>query len=322
LSDKRFDPRTGALVFDQFALDGFLGDKYTVNGIVQPFFNVARRKYRFRIDDPGIARFYQLVLYANGAVHPFTQITTNGNFLERPRRLTRLEFQPGERHDIVVDFRQFTEGTEVFLANVLPQNDGREPERDERLNPANVNNQLMKFIVGATVADPSRIPDAFRPFPPINLNEVVARKNWEFERTNGMWVINGRLFDPEADHLPQRLANPQNPIRRNTAEIWTLEAGGGWEHPVHIHFEEGQRISNDGQSIPVSQRCREDTYSVGGDNVRHIQVFQRFRDFPDPDFRPSAPPGLRGRYVIHCHNTTHEDHAMMQTWNIVDPNVP
>ena len=41
-----------------------------------------------------------------------------------------------------------------------------------------------------------------------------------------------------------------------------------------------------------------------------------FRDFPDPDF--TAPPvGERGRYVIHCHNTTHEDHAMMQTWNVV-----
>ncbi len=230
-----------------------MGDKYTVNGIAQPFFNVARRKYRFRIDNPGAARFYQLVLFANGAVRPFTQITTNGNFLERPlRNLTRLEYQPGERHDIVVDFTQFTEGTEVFLANVLPQDDGREPERDERLNPAAVNNQLMKFIVGATVSDPSRIPSAFRPFPPINLNEVADTKLWEFERTNGQWAINGRLFDPEADHLPQRLANPQTPIRRNTAEIWRFEAGGGWEHPIHVHFEEGRVLRADGSTnIPL-----------------------------------------------------------------------
>ena len=22
-------------------------------------------------------------------------------------------------------------------------------------------------------------------------------------------------------------------------EVWTLKSGGGWSHPVHIHFEEG-----------------------------------------------------------------------------------
>ena len=42
----------------------------------------------------------------------------------------------------------------------------------------------------------------------------------------------------------------------------------------------------------------------------------RFRDFPDPAFVP-ATPGTAGRYAMHCHNTTHEDHGMMATWNIV-----
>ena len=42
----------------------------------------------------------------------------------------------------------------------------------------------------------------------------------------------------------------------------------------------------------------------------------RFRDFPDPDF--AAPsPGEAGRYVLHCHNTVHEDHAMVVTFNMV-----
>ena len=45
--DPRFDS-SGARVFDQFDPDGFLGNKFCVNGKVQPFFSVARRKYRFR----------------------------------------------------------------------------------------------------------------------------------------------------------------------------------------------------------------------------------------------------------------------------------
>ena len=35
-----------------------------------------------------------------------------------------------------------------------------------------------------------------------------------------------------------------------------------------------------------------------------IKVFIRFRDF-------------LGKYVMHCHNVVHEDHAMMVRWDIV-----
>jgi FtsP/CotA-like multicopper oxidase with cupredoxin domain len=35
-----------------------------------------------------------------------------------------------------------------------------------------------------------------------------------------------------------------------------------------------------------------------------VQVFLRFRDFP-------------GKYIMHCHNTIHEDHSMMGRFDIV-----
>jgi FtsP/CotA-like multicopper oxidase with cupredoxin domain len=35
-----------------------------------------------------------------------------------------------------------------------------------------------------------------------------------------------------------------------------------------------------------------------------VKIFMRFRDFV-------------GRYPMHCHNTVHEDHAMMIRWDIV-----
>ena len=43
-------------VFDLFNLDGILGDKFTVNGAIQPFFNVKKRRYRLRLYNPGPAR--------------------------------------------------------------------------------------------------------------------------------------------------------------------------------------------------------------------------------------------------------------------------
>ena len=46
------------LVFDGFNTDGILGDRYTVNRVIQPNFKVKRRKYRFRLLNGGPSRFY------------------------------------------------------------------------------------------------------------------------------------------------------------------------------------------------------------------------------------------------------------------------
>ena len=48
LHDVIFDQH-GQAVFNPFLTDGILGDKFTVNRTIQPYFVVAKRKYRFRI---------------------------------------------------------------------------------------------------------------------------------------------------------------------------------------------------------------------------------------------------------------------------------
>ena len=61
LADKAFD-NDGQLVFDIFDRDGFLGDVVTVNLTYKPYFEVERRKYRFRILNGSVARFYKIAL--------------------------------------------------------------------------------------------------------------------------------------------------------------------------------------------------------------------------------------------------------------------
>jgi len=48
----------GVAYFDLFNLDGIIGDKFLVNGNVQPYFEVDRRRYRFRLLNTGPSRFY------------------------------------------------------------------------------------------------------------------------------------------------------------------------------------------------------------------------------------------------------------------------
>ena len=61
LADKAWDA-SGQLAMDIFDFDGFLGDRMTVNLTYKPFFEVERRKYRFRILNASVSRFFKIAL--------------------------------------------------------------------------------------------------------------------------------------------------------------------------------------------------------------------------------------------------------------------
>ena len=91
---------------------------------------------------------------------------------------------------------------------------------------------------------------------------------------------------------------------KDTGEIWILEGAGSWVHPAHLHQEEHRTLYRSGRK-PGPQHLeygRDDTMALGG-GERGI-MFRKFRDFT-------------GKYVMHCHNVLHEDHAMMIRWDIV-----
>ena len=53
--------------------------------------------------------------------------------------------------------------------------------------------------------------------------------------------------------------------KMNTREIWVLKnGGGGWDHPIHIHFEEGQILARNGSAanVPAWERGRKDVYRL------------------------------------------------------------
>lgn len=294
LQDKQFDAR-GYVVFDQFNSDGILGDKVCVNGKIQPYFRVQQRRYRFRILNGGPARFYELYLVdANGKEQAFDYIANDGNLLPAPiRGMKSIRLGVAERADIVIDFAKAS--GPLYLVNRLEQKDGRGPTGN-LLFPGT---QLLRFDVQVgAVADKSRVPDTLRMLPPLpDLNSAVTRR-WEFGRSNGGWVVNGQLFD-----ITKPMAYPS----AGGAEIWIIKGTGNWSHPVHIHFEEGRILSRNGLPPPPHERGRKDVYVIGPGEELALAI--RFRDF-------------NGKYMMHCHNLTHEDHAMMIRFDVIDNFLP
>ncbi|MGE0743310.1 MAG: multicopper oxidase domain-containing protein [Hyphomonadaceae bacterium] len=333
IADKAWDSR-GQLWFNIFNLDGFLGDQVLVNWTWRPYMNVRARRYRFRILNGAVSRYFQLALVTQtGQRVPFYMVANDGNIMEHAVRFPNAESQDlpaqgiAERYDIVVDFAQFAPGTRLYLVNLMEHRDGRQPERSVPLaevmsgayrgDPAV--GRIMEFRVNSySGIDRSMNPADYvegarvmipRPEIPADVMQTAVRRTFDFGRSGGTdeapWTIRvdgGQGFGMD----PHRVSASVN---QGEWEIWTLSSGGGWAHPVHIHFEEGRILSRDGQAPRAWERgARKDVYRIGdgGDSARDMQILIRFREF-------------MGTYMEHCHNTQHEDHSMLLRWDLRNP---
>jgi FtsP/CotA-like multicopper oxidase with cupredoxin domain len=305
LADRLFD-QDGAMFFDLFETDGIIGDKFLVNGKIQPYLDVEPRRYRFRILDGGPSRFYQLFLTDQGSNTsiPFWHICNDGNLLPKPLKVTSIALGVAERGDIVIDFSNWA-GSELYFENRLLQSDGKGPDANVgdplSLAPAGQGHFILKFRVASGSATDNSVN--FETNPNVQFYTLPSRplpritRTLRFERELQTWMVNGKAFPDAADVVHFR-------VRKNSAEQWNLQNNsGGWMHPIHIHFEEFRMLTRNGVTIGPGnvEYSRKDVLRL--QHAELNSVFFRFRDY-------------EGRYPIHCHNTIHEDHAMMMRWDI------
>lgn len=292
-------------VFDLFNLDGILGDRMCANGAIQPKLSVDKRRYRFRLYNPGPSRWYEFALWDGATFLPFWQISSDGNLLPQAIQVTSVRLSVAERVDIIVDFNKIA-SKRLYIVNRLEQVSGRGPT-GRILNPGT---PIMQVNVGSTArddsVDPAATPLMMRELPDPDFGALLARadkarvRTWRFERGNGAWVVNGKLFDENVVSAA---------VDQEAEEVWVIQnPGGDWRHPVHIHFEEHRTLSRNGVLVKPNTQfngsvdyARKDVVQLNTNE--EVRIFMRFRD-------------MKGRYVMHCHNVVHEDHAMMVRWDI------
>ncbi|NQZ98473.1 MAG: multicopper oxidase domain-containing protein, partial [Myxococcales bacterium] len=248
----------------------------------------------------------------------------------------------GERYDIIVDFGPFAPGTKLYMVNLLEHRNGKAPHEKiplgEVLNGTyapQVENgrnktdttvaKFLEFRVHAYAGvDRSMNPTEYTPeggkkmvplpgFTQEDLDNAVHR-SFDFGRSSGTdsqpWTIKtdgGAGFNAD----PRRVSAAPNLgyDKKGVAEIWHLKSPGGWAHPIHIHFEEGQILKRGGKAPPEWEKwARKDFYRLGPmeDSGFTIDLAVRFREFV-------------GTYMEHCHNTAHEDHAMLLRFDTESP---
>jgi FtsP/CotA-like multicopper oxidase with cupredoxin domain len=318
LADKAWD-RDGQLAFDIFDFDGFLGDVMTVNLTYKPFFEVEPRKYRFRILNASVSRFFKLAL-SDGS--PIIQIGNDGNLLPAPVVLAELDEQGiAERFDIVIDFSRYQYGDKVWMVNLCEHDDGKGPKQNLSLAAALSGRsddpcvgRFLEFRVVRELkqADLSQVPATLIPNPDLSNIPVARERVFEFGRGGKQTTFNDvtsfggpwGIKTGGGDMLNADFGRISAAPKLGTREVWTLKnGGGGWDHPIHIHFEEGQVLARNGSAanVPPWERGRKDVYRLrpGGS----VTITMQFRDFA-------------GTYMEHCHNTVHEDNSMLLRWDV------
>src|SRR2546428_6373705 len=324
LADKAWDAN-GQLAFNIFNFDGFLGDRMTVNMVDNPYFEVEARKYRFRILNGAVSRFFKLAL-SDGS--PMIQIANDGNLLPNPVVLTELDEQGiAERYDVVIDFSRYAVGSKVSWVNLTQQTNGKRPDKDLSLRDALAGNssdpvvgKFLEFRIVRQPASPdvSQVPATLIPNPDLSAIPVARTRTFEFgsggtQTTTGStafvgpWGVKtdnqGAMLDADYGRIS---AAPSFGSR----ETWVLKnGGGGWDHPIHIHFEEVQILDRNGDpnAVPAWEKGRKDGYRLrpGGS----LTITMQFRDWG-------------GMFMEHCHNTVHEDNAMLMRWEIDNGGAP
>jgi FtsP/CotA-like multicopper oxidase with cupredoxin domain len=296
--DKVYHP-SGALWYDSNNHNGYIGNVQTINGKAYPFMKVEPRKYRFRLTGSYTARHFRFRMSDNSTM---LRIGNDAFLFPRGQVVQAVGMAPGKRVDVIIDFSKYQPGDQIYLENILHQEDERGPDGklEDIENPVvsgepDFRHRVLRFDVVEN-AHPS-IPNAsitentsLRPHEPIPDSDIEIRRRFKFERKNGKWAINGGFYDPAiANAVP----------RRDSAEEWILEnGGGGWWHPIHIHLESHQQMENlDTRSAPPYQNSFKQDVTMLGPNSE-IRIRMRFRTFLGP-------------FMYHCHNNEHEDMEMM-----------
>ncbi|HEY7645788.1 MAG TPA: multicopper oxidase domain-containing protein [Hyphomicrobiales bacterium] len=340
ISDFALD-QEGQLFFDIFDTDGFLGDRMLVNFTYMPVLKVLPRKYRFRILSAGMSRFICMALSGpTGAAVPIQVICNDGNLLVHPVTVGALiEQGTAERFDIIVDFSRFRIGDKLHLVNLEEHQDGRGPKKVLKLSDALAGRSddpaigpVMQFLVSSEVEsvdvpgymltianscganDKSRVPTTLTEQVP--LVAPTRTRTVEFGRSGGgfegcipecggnenmPWSV--KVNGGSGHYMNANRISLLFPKPGDVEHITMVNGGGGWDHPLHLHFEESVTFARStGPLGPLENLVRKDVWRLGRSASVTFQT--RFGEFG-------------GAYVTHCHNTVHEDFALLMRYQLL-----
>lgn len=259
----------------------FFGDdgiEFLVNGLQNPVISMRPGERQWwRILNANANGYYLLTLSG----HTFDLIEVDGNPTVAPRNVDTILLGPGERVGVLVEAAE----TGAYQLRSLAWGEGGQ-QQDEFL--------VATMVSRGEPAATSPLPTTIVPWQDLASVPIARQRTITFEMnsTDPFFAIDGRAFDP--DRVDQV-------VTLGTTEEWVIRNSSSEFHPFHIHVNDFQVMSVNGEPMPLN---RNDTYSLPPNG--EIVIRTQFLDFT-------------GKFVYHCHILAHEDFGMMAVVEVVEP---
>jgi suppressor of ftsI len=288
-----------------------------VNALYQPTFTMRENRYElWRLANVGADVFYKLVFRNRAQPQSnaqFAVIAEDGLPVWDVDKRDTLLLPPGKRFDVLVAARDAGTYDLVSLPHAQFYNPIGDPPTRLDPKPLPVDNARVpveQTLATARVLASSRtVPDA--PLP----ERLVPRNDFSDERvsdahkrtfrfqyaTNAKGEFETRINETAFHPTDKPMAAPV----RGTLEEWTLINQTTDEHPFHIHVNEFQVISVNGERYRANGR--QDVVNLPAQTLvdgklvdGKVVIRQKYSRFT-------------GWFVFHCHILQHEDLGMMAT---------
>jgi len=265
------------------ALAEFFGDHIVVNGKLWPKANVEPRHYRLRLLNGCDSRFMRLrfrmvsagVTDFTNASEPldFDVIGSDQGLLRNAVTVKEIDFMPGERIDVVFDFKSVPFNSRIIIENILGDSPfGGDLPTAEDLFPNRRTDRIMAFDVALALDsetdeassncsdyddddsdddESSAIPDRYNKqlisnkFQGVSGKAIRTRKlglfegRDEFGRLMPMLGTAEAVTDVKGKQVDGSIiwanAVTENPNEGDT-EIWEIYNATGDAHPIHVHL--------------------------------------------------------------------------------------
>ena len=342
------------------ALAEFFGDHMLVNGIIWPKYSVEKRQYRVRFLNGCDSRFMRLRLkvvaageadQTNGTIVPFYIIGSDQSMRATAAEVNEVDFLPGERLDLVIDFKNVPDGSRVIVENLYGDSPfgGDLPDPDPAVEDVFWDRRTDRVMAFDVELATSNVPDTYIMAGSTLLGGGVAVSS-DITRTRKLALFEGmdefgRLqpllgtAEPVVDvagntvtgAMPWHTPITENPDVGDT-EIWEIYNATGDAHPVHVHLVHFEVINREGftadsieqpviqhnGAVGVAQRLEN---IVADGNTRGPGASEETRRdmvmaLPGEITRIKMTFDKAGRYVWHCHILSHEDHEMMRPYHV------
>ncbi len=275
-------------------MSGYFGDHILVNGIDSPVHKVSSTWHRLRVLNGSTARVYNLALSNNSS---FYIIGSDGGLLKNPEQVQSLLLAPGERVDILVDFKNQNVGAEIFLqSNTF---DGG-IQGDQSF-------KILKFVVDMIENDAFVLPTTLSAIPSTPAGSSKITRTFDIANIGhgGGHAGHGGGSGHTINNLTFDMGRIDETIKNGETETWVFDNIKGTDlHPMHIHgvqFQVIKREGGRGTIAPVEKGWKDTVLCLPGEKVSVIMTF----------------PNHKGKFVFHCHNLEHEDDGMMLNYEIL-----